>query len=224
MLGSKLLPLLGTVALAGCGGGSSSTPAASQTGVASAAPAAAACPRVDTPAPKGVQHLHAPALRLSPSHTYTATLETTCGTIRLALDARTAPKTTASFVYLARRHFYDGLTFHRVVPGFVIQGGDPLGSGHGGPGYTVVERPPASTRYTQGVVAMAKTAVQPAGASGSQFFIVVGASAALPPDYAVLGRVSGGADVVARIAAVPADPQSGVPANAVVIKRLTVSG
>lgn len=176
------------------------------------------------PAPKGVQHLHAPELRLSYSHSYVATLDTTCGMIRIALDVRTAPKTVASFVYLGRRHFYDGLTFHRIVAGFVIQGGDPLGSGQGGPGYTVLERPPAATRYTQGVVAMAKTAVDPPGASGSQFFVVTGADARLPADYAVLGKVSAGTDAVARIAAVPADPQSGVPADAVVIKRLTISG
>lgn len=220
-----LLPFLALLALAGCGG-SSSKPATSATHAASA-PAqstAVACQRVSAPAPKGTQHLRAPKLHLDPSHAYTATLETTCGTIGIALDVHSSPKTVASFVYLARRHFYDGLTFHRIVPGFVIQGGDPLGSGHGGPGYNVVERPPASTRYTQGVVAMAKTAIQPPGASGSQFFIVTGTAAALPADYAVLGEVSAGADAVARIAAVPADPQSGVPADTVEIKRVSISG
>src|SRR5207244_2334132 len=91
--------------------------------------------------------------------------------------------------------------FHRVVPQFVIQGGDPLGNGTGGPGYEVVEPPPKGTVYRRGVVAMAKTAVQPPGASGSQFFVVTAAAdAGLPPVYAVLGRVTSGMEAVDRIA------------------------
>src|ERR671938_355848 len=101
---------------------------------------------------------------------------------------------------LGRSGFYDGLAFHRIVPDFVIQGGDPAGNGSGGPGYTVVEPPPSSLKYTPGVVAMAKTQAEPAGASGSQFFVVTGSQAqVLTPDYALLGRVTGGMDVVSKI-------------------------
>jgi peptidyl-prolyl cis-trans isomerase B (cyclophilin B) len=126
-----------------------------------------------------------------------------------------------------RRGFYDGLTFHRIANDpsggpFVIQGGDPEGSGSGGPGYTVVEAPPRSTRYLKGVVAMAKTANDPPGASGSQFFIVTAADAGLPPDYAVLGTVTGDASAVARIAAAPAGPDER-PRAPIVIERATVS-
>jgi len=89
--------------------------------------------------------------------------------------------------------------FHRIVSGFVIQGGDPSGDGTGGPGYQAIEVPPADTKYTKGVVAMAKGGNDPAGASGSQFFIVTGDDAGLPTDYAVLGRVVAGEDVAAEI-------------------------
>ena len=104
-----------------------------------------------------------------------------------------SPKTTASFASLVRKGFFDGLTFHRVVPGFVIQGGDPKGDGTGGPGYTTVDTP-RDAAYTSGVVAMAKTGAEPAGTSGSQFFVVTGDNASLPPDYAVLGKVTATSD------------------------------
>ncbi len=100
------------------------------------------------------------------------TVATNCGTFAFTLDVKQSPKTSASIYYLVRRGFFDGLTFHRVAAGFVIQGGDPLGDGSGGPGYTVVEAPPQSTQYVRGVVAMAKTQTDPSGASGSQFFVV----------------------------------------------------
>jgi cyclophilin family peptidyl-prolyl cis-trans isomerase len=127
------------------------------------------------------------------------TLQTNCGSFVIRLAVGTSPHTTASFVSLVRSRFYDGTVFHRIVPDFVIQGGDPTASGGGGPGYTTVDRPPAGTRYVFGTVAMAKTAAQPAGTSGSQFFVVTGADAGLPPDYAVLGEVVSGAPVVRRI-------------------------
>ncbi len=152
------------------------------------------------------------------------TLATNCGPIEILLDVRRAPKTAASFAYLVRRGFYDGLTFHRVAAGFVIQGGDPEGDGSGGPGYTIVERPPANLRYTLGTVAMAKTATDPAGASGSQFFIVTARDAELPAQYALLGRVVGsfaGVDAIARLATNP--PRDGAPAQAVVIERARLS-
>jgi peptidyl-prolyl cis-trans isomerase B (cyclophilin B) len=128
-----------------------------------------------------------------------AVVETSCGTFDIELDTTRAPKTANSFAYLVVEGFYDGLTFHRIVPGFVIQGGDPLGTGSGSAGYKVVEKPPANLSYTKGVVAMAKTSSEPPGTSGSQFFVVTGADAGLPPEYALVGKVSSGMDVVERI-------------------------
>jgi peptidyl-prolyl cis-trans isomerase B (cyclophilin B) len=124
---------------------------------------------------------------------------TSHGEFTVRLDPDSAPWSTASLVQLARDGFFDGTSFHRIVPGFVIQGGDPTGTGSGGPGYTTVDRPPAGTRYTKGVVAMAKTAAQAAGTSGSQFFVVTAEDAGLAPDYAVVGSVTEGLDVVERI-------------------------
>jgi peptidyl-prolyl cis-trans isomerase B (cyclophilin B) len=123
-----------------------------------------------------------------------------------------------------RRGFYDDLTFHRVATSFVIQGGDPNGDGSGGPGYTIVERPPANLRYTRGTVAMAKTGTDPAGASGSQFFIVTARETELPAQYALLGRVVGtmaGVDAISRLQTVP--PQDGAPIHPVVISRARLS-
>jgi cyclophilin family peptidyl-prolyl cis-trans isomerase len=129
----------------------------------------------------------------------TAVVKTDKGTFEIALDTARAPETANSFAYLAEEGFYDGLTFHRIVPGFVIQGGDPKGDGTGGPGYKVVEAPPSDLEYTKGVVAMAKSGTEAAGTSGSQFFVVTGADAGLPPEYALVGEVSEGLDVVEAI-------------------------
>jgi cyclophilin family peptidyl-prolyl cis-trans isomerase len=151
-------------------------------------------------------------------------LTTNCGSIAIQLDVKRAPRTTASFAYLVKRGFYDDLTFHRVAAGFVIQGGDPNGDGSGGPGYTVVEPPPADLRYTRGTVAMAKTGTDPAGASGSQFFIVTANEAPLPAQYALVGKVIGSLAGVDSIAALPTNPpQDGAPTSPVVISRATLS-
>ena len=153
---------------------------------------------------------------------------TNCGTFAFTLDVKTSPKTSASFYYLVKRGFFDGLTFHRVSAGFVIQGGDPLGDGSGGPGYSVVEAPPANTQYVAGDVAMAKTSTDPSGASGSQFFVVTAAnataSAGLTPDYALVGKVTRGMSVVKVIGALPTNPpQDGAPTPAVMMSRVTVA-
>jgi cyclophilin family peptidyl-prolyl cis-trans isomerase len=182
------------------------------------------CQSASAPAPKGPQHIARPRTRLDPAKRYVVTLATNCGTIQIQLDVRRAPHTAASVAYLVRRGFYDDLTFHRVAANFVIQGGDPDGDGSGGPGYTVVEPPPRDLRYTQGTVAMAKTGSEPAGASGSQFFIVTAPEAPLPAQYALLGRVVGGYSAVEAIAKQPTvPPQDGAPAKPVVINRATLS-
>jgi len=136
---------------------------------------------------------------LDKKKTYDVVVQTNCGSFTIKLAVRISPHTTASFANLVRHGFFDRTIFHRIVPGFVIQGGDPTGTGEGGPGYTTVDRPPASTRYTLGLVAMAKAPAQAPGTSGSQFFVVTGANVGLSPDYAVLGSVTSGLDVVARI-------------------------
>lgn len=162
------------------------------------AASAGGCRKVEAPAPKNVS-FKAPKQTVKKGEKLTAAVKTSCGTFDIALDSRRAPKTVNSFVFLSEEGFYDDLTFHRVAPEFVIQGGDPLGNGTGGPGYTIDEKPPANLAYTKGIVAMAKSSAEPPGRSGSQFFVVLGVDAGLPPEYALVGRVDKGFDVVQRI-------------------------
>jgi peptidyl-prolyl cis-trans isomerase B (cyclophilin B) len=211
---------------AGCGGekqaAATPTPTAKAQATATAT-AAAGCPKVANPGPKNVGHIAKPHTKLNPKKTYVATVKTSCGAVQIKLDAKRAPITGGNFAYLVSKHFFDKLTFHRIVPGFVIQGGDPKGDGTGGPGYTVVEAPPKDLTYDAGVVAMAKTQTDPSGASGSQFFVVTGAGAAsLQPIYALLGKVTQGMDVVKRIGAVQADPNTGQPVSPVVIDSIRI--
>lgn len=179
------------------------------------------CRAVPAPQPKGEQSLEAPDERLDAGKTYTVTFTTNCGVFDVRLDVKNSPKTSASVADLVKDGFYDGLTFHRIVPGFVIQGGDPVGDGSGGPGYSVVEAPRSSASYTKGVVAMAKTQIEDPGTSGSQFFVVSGDDAGLPPEYAVLGKVTKGIEVVERIEQVPVGPGD-VPLAPVVISKATL--
>lgn len=204
------LASLALVLLAGCGGGGGDT---------SSVALPAGCSKVSAPAPKQV-HLARPTQTLqAPAG---ATVETSCGRFEIALDTTRAPKTASSFAYLARHGFYDATAFHRIIPGFVVQGGDPTGSGTGGPGYFVDEPPPQNLAYTRGIVAMAKSPAEPPGRSGSQFFVVTQADAGLTPDYALLGRVSRGFDVVQRIEQL--GTPSGRPKAPVVIRRVTIGG
>jgi peptidyl-prolyl cis-trans isomerase B (cyclophilin B) len=181
------------------------------------------CDAVEDPGPKDTGKIAKPKERLSASKTYVATVSTNCGDFEITLDAKRAPKTGGSFQSLAEKGFYDGTTFHRIVAGFVIQGGDPKGDGTGGPGYSVVEAPPQDLVYTKGVVAMAKTGTEPAGTSGSQFFVVTAEDAQLPPDYALLGKVTGGQDVVDKIGVVEIDPATEQPVEPVVIQSVKVT-
>ena len=182
------------------------------------------CREVQQPAPKPDGGAQKPAGSLDPAKTYVAVLKTSCGDISIKLDQKTSPKTAASFASLVRQGFYDGTVFHRIVPGFVIQGGDPTGQGIGGPGYSVRDKPPADTAYTQGVVAMAKTEVEPAGTSGSQFYIVTAPDAGLPPDYAVLGEVKKGLDVALAIEQLgdPASGGAGTPLRTVLLEKASL--
>ncbi len=191
------------------GGSGNSTTTASTSG----------CKQVAAPKPKQV-NLAAPKQTVKKGEKLTAVVETSCGTFEIALDTTRAPKTGNSFAYLADKGFYDNLSFHRIAPGFVIQGGDPLGNGTGGPGYSVDEKPPANLSYTKGIVAMAKSSAEPPGRSGSQFFVVTAPDAGLPPDYALLGRVSKGYDVVARIGKLGTPAEK--PKQTVLIDKITI--
>jgi cyclophilin family peptidyl-prolyl cis-trans isomerase len=150
---------------------------------------------------------------------YTATMVTSHGTLVIALDPLAAPKTVNSFVFLARYHYYDGIVFHRIIPGFVLQGGDPTGTGTGGPGYKFEDELPAPGRYQVGSLAMANAGPN---TNGSQFFIISGPDGVrLPPQYALFGAVVSGGDVVTKIDAL--GTRSGKPAEKVVIESVTIA-
>ena len=178
--------------LAACGGGDDE-PAA--TDAAATTTAAAPLPGRASPSRRPSRSRTAAAAAdggARPGEDLQLVVETNCGSFTIELDQKTAPKTSASLVSLAESGFFDSTTFHRVVPGFVIQGGDPTGTGTGGPGYNTVDVPPADATYTKGVVAMAKTGAEAPGTSGSQFFVVTGADVGLPPEYAIVGKVTEG--------------------------------
>jgi len=158
----------------------------------------AGCKEVSASDPKQVS-LPAPKQTVRKGAKLTAVVQTSCGAFDIALASGKSPKTVNSFVYLARKGFYDGLDFYKAISGFAIYGGDPQGDGSGGPGYSVVEPPPAGTSYNRRVVAMAREPDRPPGYSGSAFFVVSSTQTGLPPDFALLGRVVGSFKAVARI-------------------------
>jgi peptidyl-prolyl cis-trans isomerase B (cyclophilin B) len=199
------------------GGETAATPAPTE----EAAPAG--CEAAEEPEPKGEGNLKKPKEQLDAAKTYVATVSTNCGDFEITLDSKRAPKTGGSFKALADEGFFDGTTFHRIVSGFVIQGGDPKGDGTGGPGFSVVEAPPQDLVYEKGVVAMAKTGAEAAGTSGSQFFVVTAEDAGLPPDYALLGKVTSGQDVVDKIGVAETDPATEKPLEPVVINSIKVT-
>jgi peptidyl-prolyl cis-trans isomerase B (cyclophilin B) len=186
---------------------------------------AAGCREVSAPQPKPDGGEERPKDRLDPGTTYVVTMETSCGRFSFELDQQTSPNTAASVAALVENGFYDGTTFHRIVPGFVIQGGDPTGTGTGGAGYSTRDVPPQNARYVKGVVAMAKAGNEPSGAASSQFYVVTGADIGLPPQYAVLGRVTDGLDVVELIGEQgdPATGEVGTPLQPIVIETATLT-
>jgi cyclophilin family peptidyl-prolyl cis-trans isomerase len=209
--------------VAACGGDDDASGETAATPTATEEAAPTGCEAAEEPEPKGEGDLPKPKARLNASKTYVATVSTNCGDFEITLDAERAPKTGGSFKALADQGFFDGTTFHRIVAGFVIQGGDPKGDGTGGPGYSVVEAPPQDLVYSKGVVAMAKTGAEAAGTSGSQFFVVTAEDAGLPPDYALLGQVTAGQDVVDKIGVAETDPATEKPLEPVVISSVKVT-
>jgi cyclophilin family peptidyl-prolyl cis-trans isomerase len=217
--------IVGIILVSRSGGSSdksSSTTASKEKGAkgAKATEGAKGCTEVEQPEPRE-EELPKPKMTTKKGEKVTATVETNCGTFEIALATSEAPTIANSFAYLAEEGFYNELTFHRIVPEFVIQGGDPLGTGAGGPGYEVVEAPPANLKYTKGTVAMAKTSTAPSGSAGSQFYIVTGPQGeTLPPEYALAGHVTSGLSVVEEIGELGGAEEK--PTQPVVIEKMTI--
>ncbi len=211
------LLLVCALLLAACGGEKEKASSPTET----PAPAAATgCEKVPAAKPKDVK-VPKPTEKLKKGKTYVARVLTNCGEFDITLDPR-SPCTGGSFKTLVDKRFYDGLSFHRIVAGFVIQGGDPAGDGNGGPGFQIVEPPPQDLTYSKGIVAMAKAETDPAGTSESQFFVVTGEDAGLPPDYALLGKVTKGEDVVDKIGVAEVGPDE-KPLQPIVIRQIRIT-
>jgi cyclophilin family peptidyl-prolyl cis-trans isomerase len=163
------------------------------------------------------QYNSPPDMSIDPAKTYTATIETSAGTLEAEFYPEDAPATVNNFVFLARDGYYDGIIFHRVISGFMIQGGDPTGSGSGGPGYKFDDEP-VSRSYTRGTLAMANAGPN---TNGSQFFIMH-ADYGLPPSYTIFGKLTSGEEVVDAIAEAPKG-SGDRPAEPVTIDSITVT-
>jgi len=191
------------------------TPAPADSGVA--------CPAADGSSARVTQFTAAPPMCIDPAQTYTATINTNFGVVTLALDAVQAPVTVNNFVFLARYHYYDGVPIHRIIPGFVIQGGDAVGQplGTGNPGYQIGDELPQPGQYQIGSVAMANAGPN---TNGSQFFVVTGEQgASLPPAYSLFASVTAGMDVVTNIESTPTGPGD-VPVDPVLIESVVITG
>ncbi len=178
-----------------------------------------AFPALDGSSPKTQKFNDQPEMGIDPSKRYTATMETSMGTIVIALDPIKAPKTVNNFVFLALHHYYDGIIFHRIIEGFMCQGGDPDGSGRGGPGYRFDDELPKAGQYQIGSIAMANAGPN---TNGSQFFLISGRSGVgLPPSYSLFGQVVKGLEVVDAMQRVPTGggdrPKTDVVINSVTI-------
>lgn len=230
LLATALLPVV--LALGACGSedkksgadsaGTSTTATTATEATGNPPVGANGCQQVEAPAAKPDDGAKKPKAPLDDSKEWTLQFRTSCGLFTVALDLDSAPNASASMVSLAKSGFFDNTVFHRIAPGFVIQGGDPTASGTGGPGYSTVDKPPRDAKYTKGVVAMAKTEQEAPGTAGSQFYVVTGKDAGLPPDYAVIGKVVEGLDTVERIGALGDGSEQ--PTQPVVIYSVKASG
>ena len=216
--------IVGIIVVSRSGGGSdksgSSTTASKEKGEGAKGASAKGCKKVAQPKPRE-ESLPKPKQTVKRGEKLTAVVATNCGTFDIELATTEAPTIANSFAYLAEEGFYNELTFHRIVPEFVIQGGDPTGTGAGGAGYQVVEAPPKNLKYTLGTVAMAKTSTDPPGTAGSQFYVVSGPQGeTLPPEYALAGHVTKGLDVVERIGELGGPEEK--PTQPVVIEKMSI--
>ncbi len=182
--------------------------------------AATPCPAKDGSSPVRQQFRQPPPMCIDPSKRYAATMHTSMGAITIALDPMAAPLTVNNFVVLARYHYYDDVIFHRIIRGFVCQGGDPTGTGRGGPGYRFPDELPKPGRYEVGSLAMANAGPD---TNGSQFFIISGPQGAgLPPQYSLFGKVVQGLDVVDAMQRIDAD-RNDRPLTDVTINSVTIT-
>ncbi len=178
------------------------------------------CPATDGSSPRQTSFDSSFDMCIDPSKRYTAEMVTSMGSLTISLDPAAAPKTVNNFVSLARYHYYDGLTFHRVIQGFVLQGGCPEGSGRGGPGYRFEDELPKPGRYELGSLAMANAGPN---TNGSQFFIISGPSGVgLPPSYSLFGKVVKGLDLVDQMEKVATGPGD-KPVEDLVIESVTIT-
>jgi len=202
------LLVLGVAAVVGGGGSGDETKVAADGGT---------CPQANPP-----QRTYPtpPPLGIDPAKTYTADIKTNKGTMVAQLDPKKALNTVNNFVFLARKQYYDCLNFHRVVPGFVLQGGDPAGDGSGGPGYTFADELPQAGEYKVGTLAMANSGPN---TNGSQFFIISGPQGeVLPPQYSLFGQVTEGLDIVTQIDALGTPSAPNTPSQPVTIESVTI--
>jgi cyclophilin family peptidyl-prolyl cis-trans isomerase len=177
------------------------------------------CPAADGSSPKQQKFDGPLPMCIDPAKRYTAEMVTNKGSMTIALDASAAPQTVNNFVVLSRYHYYDGIVFHRIIPGFMCQGGDPGGTGTGGPGYRFADELPAPGRYEIGSLAMANAGPN---TNGSQFFIISGQDGVrLPPQYSLFGKVVKGIETVEAIEA--AGSRSGKPSDRVIIESVTIT-
>jgi peptidyl-prolyl cis-trans isomerase B (cyclophilin B) len=202
----SVIALAGVVLLAGCGGNPDPVNNVTSCDVEVNDPARA---RDITPLEAGKK--------------YTIEFQTTHGNFTVELNEERSPCNGSSLMQLAEDGFYNGITIHRIVPGFVIQAGNSSKTPDGGPGYTTIDPPLPETRYTRGAVAMAKTTAEPPGTGGSEFFVVTGDDLGLPPDYAVVGRVIEGMEVIEKIGKL-GNRQTEQPTEKIVIERAQASG
>jgi peptidyl-prolyl cis-trans isomerase B (cyclophilin B) len=206
---------------AGCGGDDNGSETTDTTGTTTDTTTAAECEDVDAPDAREPETRQAPTEPLAEGRQYSLVFETSCGSFTVALNLELAPNTAASLVALAEDGYFDDTIMHRVVPGFVVQGGDPTQSGGGGPGYSTVDVPPSDAKYINSVVAMAKSPAEAPGTAGSQFFVVTGADVGLTPDYAIVGEVTEGMDALSRMDALGVGDAP--PSRPIVVTSVTVS-
>ena len=198
------------------------TPIPAATAISGSGSAAAPTPAVVVSGGRSIKQWSSPpTMSIDPSASYTAVLNTTAGPITVELFAADTPNTVNNFVFLAREGFYDNVIFHRTIPGFMIQGGDPTGTGGGGPGYRFADEP-VNRPYSRGIMAMANAGPN---TNGSQFFLMH-ADYPLPPNYTIFGQAVAGQETIDTIATAPTREggEGSSPVNPVTIQSVEIVG